>query len=176
MSQGSELEWVEKVQEWVIPGHRCWIFASSRPISVTNPQVSQPIAEMLDTWTVHGEPIEGRCGLFLDHFLIFARDESRIPISGCAMGQMRDSLRILEKRCETEILDGGRIAYLGPEGVVICSRPDFSQRIREGEIHPETTVFDLTVASTDAVIEGKFQLPLKESWHAQLFARAQTPT
>jgi hypothetical protein len=53
-----------------------------------------------------------------------------------------------------------------------ATRAEFSRLLASGEVGPATRVFDTAASSSDVFRDGRFELPLAESWHARIFQGA----
>jgi hypothetical protein len=44
--------------------------------------------------------------------------------------------------------------------------------VQSGEVGEDTVVFNNTIATVGELLAGKWEVPLRESWHAQAFVTA----
>ena len=149
-------------------GTPCLIYAASRPLEAT--EAAELLAELntfLADWASHGSPVTGAATLLDNRFVIVAHKP--YEIAGCS----RDSLLFFmnqagEKR-GIQWLGGARVFYKTDEGKVLdVDRPEFRRLAAEGVVTPDTVVFDTTVRETSGILDGKFALPARDSWHARL--------
>ena len=156
-------------------GTSCLIYPASRPLEAA--EAAALLAELnafLSDWASHGSPVTGAAALLENRFVIVAHKP--VEIAGCS----RDSLlffmnQAAEKR-GFQWGGGARVFYKDADGSVIdVDRPTFRQRAAEGLVGPDTVVFDTTVRETDGILNGKFALPARDSWHAKLIGSRSSP-
>ena len=149
-------------------GTPCLIYPASRPLEST--EAAALLAELktfLADWASHGSPVTGAAALLEDRFVIVSHKP--MEIAGCS----RDSLLFFMNQAAAQRGfqwgGGARVFYKDANGAVVdVDRPTFRKLAAEGSVGPDTVVYDTTVRETDGVLNGKFAMPAKDSWHANL--------
>ncbi len=153
---------------------RCWIFGSSIPLNEEDARLRGLLGEFFAGWASHGEQVTGRWQIVERRFLIIVPEPDGTALSGCSMDSMQQAVRRIEEAMGTRLLDSSRIFFRDPEGTVqMVNRAEFKALALAGNIDEETPVFDTTLSRLGDFAEGRFEKPLKESWHAQLYRNAR---
>ena len=158
-----------------LPGDaRLWVFAAADPVSAAHePRLLAAVDGFLADWRAHGEPLTNGRVWRDQRFLAVAVDQSTAGASGCSIDGLFRSLTTVGQAIGTTLLGGGRVYYRDASGAIVCvDRATFGERAARGEVTAETPVFDTTVGTAQAWRE-RFELPARESWHAQLLAGAR---
>ena len=153
---------------------RTWVFGADR--TLTDKQSQEVLSEVdsfLASWTAHGAPLTVGRDWKYGRFLTIAVDQSTAGASGCSIDGLFRTLKSLEQRLGAGLVTSGMIFFLDDRGVV-CSvdRETFPPLGAEGKIGADTTVFDPTV-TTLGEWRARFELPLRDSWHAKLIRQNQ---
>jgi len=125
----------------------------------------------LETWNAHGHPVVG--GYRIDHhtFVMLAADEVASGVSGCSIDRLFAVLGDVERETGRVLRDAGRIWYRDREGAVVClPRPEFRALAESGAVDDDTIVFDPTITRIEEM--DRFEVHLRDSWHARAFATA----
>lgn len=147
---------------------RLWAFGVSRPLV---PEEERRFLEVVDaflaTWKAHGDPLAATREWVEGRFLLIGVDERIAPPSGCSIDALVRILQGFESELGVEIVGGGAIWHRGTTGgvPVQSSRSEFRERARQGEIGPDTIVFDLAITRVGELREGKWEGPAAASWH-----------
>jgi len=153
---------------------RCWIFGASDRLSKYESQLDGIMLPFLNQWNAHGLGVEGAAAILYDRFLVIVQGMGGESVSGCSIDSMKNELSRFEKATQVNLLEGSRIYWLSSTGEVVCAdREGFKQACRNGEVTGETEVFDTLIDQVALLKPGRFLKPLKESWHARLYAAAQ---
>ena len=151
------------------PAARAWIFAS--PTSLDDAQSSRImgiVARFLDGWESHGVRLPAACAMIENRFLVVAADERTDP-SGCSIDKLFRLLQALAVETGTTLLESHRVYYRDRDGrVQSATRAGFRDLASRNEVGPATIVFDTTIETLGAVLDGRWERPAGESWHASL--------
>jgi hypothetical protein len=153
---------------------RLWVFGAARPLDEAEGAALLEHADrFLAAWAAHGAPVVGGRELRHGRFLLVAADERATGVSGCSTDALFRSLDEVERELGTTLRDGGLVFWRGPDGEVRSApRPAFRERVRAGEVDGDTPVFDNTVATVGDVRAGRWEVPMRASWHARAFGAA----
>jgi hypothetical protein len=150
---------------------RVWNFAASRPLTGKEAgRLLERVDRFLEGWLAHGHSVVGGRDWRHDRFLLIGADERATGVSGCSIDALFHTLRDLGEALEVDFLDRSAVWFRAEGGEIrAASRPEFRALAREGEVGEETVVFNSTVSTVGEVRAGQWELPLRDSWHAQAF-------
>jgi hypothetical protein len=153
---------------------RLWVFACEPPPAPdAASRLIQAVDEFLNTWQAHGHPLTCARDWRDNRFLAVAVDQSTAGASGCSIDGLFNTLRSLEKSIGSRVVGGGSVFYRAADGSVHCvSRDAFARLARDGDITPDTPVFDSSITSA-AEWRNNFERRAENSWHASLFPTSQ---
>ncbi len=150
---------------------RVWVFAADEPLDDRRAAELLAVVDgFLAEWAAHGQPLT--CGRdWRDgRFLVVGVDQTAAHASGCSIDGLYRTLAALEKKSGISLLARDRVFYRDATGEVrSTSREEFAKLSEEGEIGPDTTIFDTSVNSLGEWRE-RFELPAAGSWHRALLA------
>lgn len=155
-----------------LPNHsRVWVFAASRPLTE---QEAAPLLsatdEFLVKWTAHKVPLATAREIRYGQFLFVAIDEAIAGASGCSIDALVHFMSDAEKTLGATLTDNGPVWFRGTGGAVECvSRPAFRKLAAEGAVGSDTVVFDNTIETVGALRAGKWETPVRRSWHLRAF-------
>lgn len=149
---------------------RVWIYQADRTLTAEEVLKSQ---EKLDAftgqWLAHGHQLLALAEIRYDQFIILSVDEQQAGATGCSIDKSVKLMLELEIEFKINLFDRFIIAYRDGEEIKTCNRSEFEERLRTGEITAETIVFN-NLISTRKVLETNWEVPMKNSWHAQVFS------
>jgi hypothetical protein len=149
---------------------RIWTFGVQRPLSPEEEQgFLEAVDGFLDTWAAHGTPLRGARRWHHGRMLVVGVDESAAPPSGCSIDALVHSLKDLEQRLDTRIVDNAPVWYLRDGEVSAVSRKEFRQRAESEEVDRDTVVFDPTLTRMAEYRAGQWEGPAANSWHGRAF-------
>ena len=153
---------------------RAWVFSADR--NLNEQQSSQVLAEVdrfLPTWTAHGSPLTVGRDWRHGRFLTIAVDQSSAGASGCSIDGLFRTLKSLEPKVGASLVTSGLVFFRDKTGAVqSVDREKFSDLGATGKISTDMTAFDPTV-TTLREWRARFELPLRDSWHAKLIKQKQ---
>ncbi|MFO7588990.1 MAG: hypothetical protein R6X22_13125 [Gemmatimonadota bacterium] len=149
---------------------RVWCFAADpAPGPREAAKLLDEMRDFVEAWTAHREALRAGLDWRLHRFLCVAVDESGAGASGCSIDALTDRLRRLESDLGTSMLDASPVWFRDGSGTIrAVPREAFREMAGRGEVGPDTTVFDLTVARLGDLRAGRMEKPARESWHARL--------
>lgn len=156
---------------------RLWVHPAATPLDdATQAALLDRLHAFFDEWTSHQHSVEGAATILYDRFLVLAA--VRIDggdLSGCGID---DAFRTIDEAASTlgiEWTPSLHVLYRTEDGTVVgVPRSTFQEHIDAGTVTRDTTVFDPSITTLGALRRGSFELPARESWHAQLFAQPST--
>ena len=151
-----------------------WIYTASR--TLTDEESSTIISSLrpfMESWTSHGRVVVGDADVYANRFLLIGAHVPGGDISGCGIDASTNAAGASRKVANVEWLGNLHIAYRTPEGLVqVVPRPIFRDYVAQGQIAPETPVFDLSITTIGQLREGRFERPFAESWQGEYFKAA----
>lgn len=166
------------VQTTDLPGlpasARVWIYGAERALEPDEIRALEAhMSEFLAEWHSHGREVTPSWRLVHGHFVIIGVDEAAARLSGCSIDSMVHALAGFSRRSGLSFTDSGsQVFYRAASGEIrSVDRSAFADLAREGRISEETPVFDNTIARLDDLRSGRWEVPMRESWHMQVFGR-----
>jgi hypothetical protein len=148
---------------------RVWVFGSSKALSENESNMLLArVDEFLAQWKAHGDPLTAGRSFSNDRFLTIAVDQDAAHASGCSIDGLFNSLKDLEKKMSTSLLDRSLVYYSDDAGIHAVHRDEFTSLASDGKVNSETTVFDPTV-TTLGEWRARFHSKAANSWHSGLF-------
>lgn len=152
-----------------------WVYAFERPLSEDE---SRMVAEHLDAfmeeWHSHEVDVTGAFAIFHDRFVILA-GASTDSISGCSIDSSVANFKHFRDHHGLNALNRNLIFYRDNESnVTAVDRGEFQDRVKAGDCGADTIVFDPTVPRLGELRAGRFELPVRDSWHGRAFLQTQS--
>jgi len=146
----------------------CLIYSASRSLTdAESAELTTSLRAFLAGWASHGSPVDGAGEVIDNRFVVVAHKPHEI--AGCSRDALLFFLKDTGTRLGVDWVGGGRIFYRNEAGVVAdVDRPGFRALAAAGTIRPDTLVYDTTVNTTAALLDGRFTPVAKDSWHARL--------
>jgi hypothetical protein len=153
---------------------RSWVFSADRTLSDQQSQELMPeVDRFLGSWNAHGAPLTVGRDFKYGRFLTVAVDQSTAGASGCSIDGLFRTLKSLEPKIGASLVTSGLIFFRDNSGEIeSVDRETFTQLGADGKIASDTRVFDPTV-TTLGEWRARFELPLRDSWHARLIGQNQ---
>lgn len=151
---------------------RLWIVASPEAVPPDrSAALLEKVDAFLDDWHAHGHSVVGARDWRYDRFLMIAADEAATGVSGCSGDALFRVFKSAERDLGISLLDSSRVWYREATGIRSVSRGEFREAAARGEVTPDTLVFDNTAPTVGDVRAGRWERPMRESWHQQAFGR-----
>jgi hypothetical protein len=149
---------------------KVWVYQSSREFTVEETQaINKLIKQFTANWTSHKLAVPADGAVLYNRFVVLMVDESEAGVGGCSIDSSVRFIKDVQDKYNTDFFDRLSVAYKVGEQVKLASKPEFEEQIAKGEVTDETIVFNNLIA-TKADLLSKWEIPLKESWHARVFA------
>ena len=148
---------------------RIWIYQANRTLNAEEAELLlQKMDKFTEQWTAHGKQLAAQALLRYNQFLIIRVNEGLAKATGCSIDKSTDTLKQVQQELGIDFFDRMQIAYRDAEGIKTVSRPAFEKLIESGAVDENTIVFNNMVGNTRE-LEINWEVPLKDSWHAQVF-------
>lgn len=151
---------------------RLWVYGAARPFGEHQiAALNQSMRSFLEHWTAHKREMATAWQLQYNQFIFIAVDESMTAASGCSIDGMVHHLRSLEGEFGMDIVNShARIFYRDQDSAIqSVSRAAFRELAASGEVDENTIVFNNTIQTVGELRQGKWEVPMKESWHIEAF-------
>jgi hypothetical protein len=150
---------------------RVWIYQSNRELTDQQAeQLQQQLNQFAHNWTAHSNQLLAGAQVKYNRFIILVVDESQAGASGCSIDSSVRFLKDLEVQYGIDLFDRFNMAYRNGNEVLSAPRARFEELIREGKITGNTIVFNNLVKDLNE-LQTKWEVPLKDSWHQQMFGK-----
>ena len=153
---------------------RTWVFGADRTLSSDESKILlQEVDSFLPQWKAHGAELTVGSQWTDGRFLTVAVDQSTAVASGCSIDGLFRALKSLQPKMKASLVNSGLLFYRDETGAVqSVEREQFTALGVNGKVGPSTRVFDPTV-TTLGEWRARFELDLKDSWHAKLAKQKQ---
>lgn len=149
---------------------RVWIFASPEALTAEQSNaLLERVDSFLEGWHAHGHAVVGGRDWRYERFLVIAADERATGVSGCSTDSLYRVFKAAERDLGIHLLDGSLVWYRDGEEIRSATRPEFRDRVRQGEVRPDTIVFDNTAPTVGDLRAGRWERPMRDSWHWRAF-------
>jgi hypothetical protein len=150
---------------------RVWVYQADRELtSAETSDLEQQLADFATGWTAHNHQLKATAIVQYNRFIILVVDETQAGASGCSIDKSVRLMKELEGQYGINLFDRFNLAYREGNSIVSVPRERFEELIAENRITSETIVFN-NVVQTLADLKTKWEVPFKNSWHAQLFGK-----
>ena len=151
---------------------RLWVFGASRQLSSTEKDaLVERMEGFVNQWAAHKKEVTAGWKLYEQQLLMVGVDETATALSGCSIDSMVNFLKAFEAQFSLDFTGNtASIFYRDNSGTIRCkSREMFEQSVNDGSVTSETIVFDNSVTTMAALLEGLWEKPFSDSWHSRVF-------
>lgn len=149
---------------------RVWIYQANR---ILTQEEEIAILQMLNNftaeWLAHGHALAAIGEVLHHQFIILSVDEQVAGATGCSIDKSVNLMKEIEQKFKLNLFDRFRIAFRQDQEVINCSREEFETLIKSGRVNKNTLVFNNLIINRNE-LETAWEIPLKDSWHAQVFS------
>ena len=148
---------------------RVWIYQSDKELTAEQTQkLQEELNTFTQSWTAHNHQLNAGAMVKYNRFIILAVDESQAGATGCSIDKSVHMMKQVEQQFQINLFDRFNLAYRTDLGIASAPRAEFEELIKTGVIDENTIVFN-NMVQTLAELQTKWEVPLKDSWHMQLF-------
>lgn len=157
----------EQLTEQFAHTSRVWVYGFDKELNEKAIQeVKTRLNNFLASWQHHGKSVKGGFSIAQNRFVIITTGHS---VSGCSIDSSVAVFKQINNDLGLNALNPNLIFYENERGVQAVERSAFQQLINDKKVDQETTVYNLMVETVQDIEEGRFRLPLKNSWHLKAF-------
>ena len=152
-----------------MPGDsRIWIYQSNREFTVEEEQKIIVLGrEFVETWTAHNQELKASIDIRNHLFLIIMIDQNYNLASGCSIDKSIHFILKLENIFSISLLDRQVFALKENNRINLIRRREFEHMMETGIINDDTIVYN-NLIETKNELKNKWEIPLRESWHAAI--------
>jgi len=148
---------------------RVWIYQADRVLNADETgNIQQQLNGFTTAWTAHNQQLLAASMIQYNRFIILVVDERQAGASGCSIDKSVNFMKQLEQEYQINLFDRFNLAYRQGDKILSAPRQRFEELISQGVITADTIVFN-NLVQTVADLKTKWEVPFKNSWHAQLF-------
>lgn len=148
---------------------RVWVYQSDRELTPKEVQyITTKALEFVTQWESHGRKVESGVVVLYNRFLIIAANEEQFQVSGCGIDSSVHFVKALGSELQIDFFDRLLITYKEGDTVKAAKRIAFETLLEEGKVTDDTIVFN-NMVTTLAELNNNWEIPLKNSWHYQVF-------
>jgi hypothetical protein len=149
---------------------RLWVLATARSLSKDEvPALLDGVDLFLEAWLSHKRMVRAARELRYDRFLLVGVDETDVDLSGCSIDSLRHGMEELGARLGVAWTESPAVVYREENEIRSVSRDVFRERVRAGAVEGGTIVFDNIIGTVGALRAGRWEIPMRESWHSRAF-------
>ena len=150
---------------------RVWVFGAERELTRAEARVLFDAVDVfLEGWAAHGVPLRAARAWCHERFLVVAVDIASAPPSGCSVDALVTVLRNLERTLDVGLLGNEAVWYRDSGGDIRrASRRRFRALATQGEVVPDSVVFDNSITALGEMRAGGWEGPARDRWHAAFF-------
>lgn len=152
---------------------RVWIYQANRLLNDSETEeIQQKLDSFTSQWLAHGNELLALGEIRYNQFIILSVDEQQAGATGCSIDQSVKLMLQLEKDFNINLFDRFQLAYRDGEIIKTCNREEFERLLKSGQINGNTIVFN-NLVSTRAALETNWEIPMRDSWHANIFSLSE---
>ena len=152
------------------PQSKVWIYQSNRRFTDQETSEIQDILnDFLVQWTAHGHQLKAKAEVFHQYFIVLTVDQDVANATGCSIDASVRVIKDIESKFGLDLFDRFNMAYKIDDDVHVATKEDFETLISIKKIGLDTIVFNNLVQTLED-FEQKWEVPLQDSWHKNIFA------
>jgi hypothetical protein len=146
------------------PDSRVWVYQCNRLFTLGEAlEIEELLKEFTQHWKSHGTPVKGDAHLFFGQFIILIADETATGVSGCSTDSSVRLIKDIEQRFKVNMFDRTTLAFLVKEKIQLLPLSQLQYGVENGFINADTLYFN-NLVQTKEELEGKWIIPVKDSW------------
>lgn len=162
-----KFEYLHLLPEGFPDTSRVWIYQSSRLLTMGEAlEAEEWINKFCAEWRSHGAKVSGYGNLFFGQFLVLMADESATGVSGCSTDSSVHFVKEMGERFKVDFFNRQNLAFVLKDKIQTIPMAQLAYALENGFVSSDTLFFNNTI-TTRAELEGKWILPLKDSWLAK---------
>ncbi len=158
---------------------RVWIYGAADPVTPEQREALQlHMKRFLAAWNSHEQKVMPGWQLVHDQFVVIGADETAMNLSGCSIDSMFHALEDFNRSSGLNFASSGnQVFYRDTTETIRCvDRPGFADLVKKGAINEETVVFNNVIETVGEFLGGRWEVPMRDSWHMDVFGKSLTPS
>lgn len=152
------------------PQSKVWIYQSNRRFTdQETAEIQNILNDFVAQWTAHGHQLKAKAEVFHHYFIVLTVDQEVANATGCSIDSSVRVIKEIESKFGLDLFDRFNMAYKIGDDVHVATKEDFETLICIKKIGLETIVFNNLVQTLED-FEQKWEVPLQDSWHKNIFA------
>lgn len=152
------------------PQSKVWIYQSNRRFTdQETAEIQNILNDFVAQWTAHGHQLKAKAEVFHHYFIVLTVDQEVANATGCSIDSSVRVVKEIESKFGLDLFDRFNMAYKIGDDVHVATKEDFETLISIKKIGLETIVFNNLVQTLED-FEQKWEVPLQDSWHKNIFA------
>lgn len=152
------------------PQSKVWIYQSNRRFTdQETAEIQNILNDFVAQWTAHGHQLKAKAEVFHHYFIVLTVDQEVANATGCSIDSSVRVIKEIESKFGLDLFDRFNMAYKIGDDVHVATKEDFETLISIKKIGLETIVFNNLVQTLED-FEQKWEVPLQDSWHKNIFA------
>lgn len=152
------------------PQSKVWIYQSNRQFTTQEAdEVMQKLTDFTNQWKAHGHQLKAKALMPYNFFIVLVVDQNEASATGCSIDSSVRIIKEIENTYGVDLFNRFNMAYKIDNEVHVVSKEDFETLISIKKIGPQTIVFN-NLVQTLVDFEQKWEVPIAESWHNNIFA------
>jgi hypothetical protein len=120
-------------------------------------------------WQAHKQQLTAGAVVLANQVVLVVADDEKVKASGCSIDALTRSVEGIVRELGSEIARASEVLYFRGSSAICCSRAEFQRLAEQGEVTPETEVFNGMLSSLSEVRAGAWRCPARQSWHGAAF-------
>lgn len=152
------------------PQSKVWIYQSNRRFTdQETSEIQNILNDFVVQWTAHGHQLKAKAEIFHQYFIVLTVDQDVANATGCSIDASVRVIKDIESNFGLDLFDRFNMAYKIDDDVHVATKEDFETLISIKKIGLDTIVFNNLVQTLED-FEQKWEVPLQDSWHKNIFA------
>jgi len=152
------------------PQSKVWIYQSNRRFTdQESAEIQNILNDFVVQWTAHGHQLKAKAEVFHQYFIVLTVDQDVANATGCSIDASVRVIKDIESKFRLDLFDRFNMAYKIDDDVHVATKEDFETLISIKKIGLDTIVFNNLVQTLED-FEQKWEVPLQDSWHKNIFA------
>jgi hypothetical protein len=152
------------------PQSKVWIYQSNRQFTSTEAnEIQQKLDAFTAQWQAHGHQLKAKAEMPYHFFIVLIVDQDSAMATGCSIDSSVRLMKEIEQTYGVDLFDRFNMAYKADNQVFATTKEDFETLITIKNITSETIVFNNLVQNLTEY-EQKWEVPMSQSWHQNIFA------
>lgn len=149
---------------------KIWIYQAASPLAEDQLTViKNTLDQFTHSWDSHGAPLQASYKIIDNQFFVIAVDEGLNAASGCSIDKSVAVFKSLEESLGISLLEKANVSFISDDSKGTVNFRNLKESVQNGEITPDTKIYDLTLTSLKDFREG-WPRAAKDTWVNRFFS------